>query len=219
MAMRLVSIIDKIGQCLALNTAAAAIFVDFKTAFNQLWYKGLWLKLYKLDCPAYLLAWLRNYLVGRSAYIELKETKSTAFTLYKGVPEGSRIGPAIFIVYHYDLLNCMSLLHWKHIFADDLSIVISPSATWSTKELIPNLVKQLKDVISSLISYATMWKQPINFQKTNWTLFHRQVSPAIAPVICKGYTIPHETKVKYLETILDSKLSFSSHIDYIESKI
>ncbi|CAM2700238.1 unnamed protein product [Rotaria socialis] len=89
MAVRLVSIIDQIGQCLALNTAAAAIFVDFKAAFNQLWYKGLWLKLYKLNCPTYLIAWLRNYLAGRAAYIEIKETKFSTFTFYKGVPQGS----------------------------------------------------------------------------------------------------------------------------------
>ncbi|CAF3318884.1 unnamed protein product [Rotaria sp. Silwood2] len=93
MTVRLVSIIDQIGQCLALNTAAAALFVDFKAAFNQLWYQGLWLKLRKLDCPTYLLAWLRSYLSGRSAYIELKEATSSTFNLYKGVPQGSCVGP------------------------------------------------------------------------------------------------------------------------------
>ncbi|CAF0801213.1 unnamed protein product [Didymodactylos carnosus] len=62
MAVQIVSIIDQIGQSLNQNTAAAALFVDFKAAFNQLWYKGLWLKLRRLGCPLHLLAWLRSYL-------------------------------------------------------------------------------------------------------------------------------------------------------------
>ncbi|CAF1259621.1 unnamed protein product [Rotaria magnacalcarata] len=196
MTVRLVSIIDQIGQCLALNTAAAALFVDFKAAFNQLWYQGLWLKLHKMDCPTYLVGWLRSYLSGRSAYIDMKEARSSAFNLYKGVPQGSCVGPVIFIVYHHDLLNCMSLLHWKHLFADDLSVIIAPSATWPTKTLIPNLLERLKVVIASLITYTTMWKQPINFEKTQWTLFHRQVVPKIPLVTYDGYEIAHTSKAK-----------------------
>jgi len=65
MAVRLVAIVDQIGQSLSKNTATAALFVDFRTAFNQTWYKGLWLKLYKLHCPLHFLAWLRHYLTGR----------------------------------------------------------------------------------------------------------------------------------------------------------
>ncbi|CAF4289118.1 unnamed protein product, partial [Rotaria magnacalcarata] len=45
MSVRLVSMIDQIGQSLSINTAAAALFVDFSSAFNQLWFNGLWLKL------------------------------------------------------------------------------------------------------------------------------------------------------------------------------
>ncbi|CAF0776728.1 unnamed protein product [Didymodactylos carnosus] len=77
MAVRIVSIIDQIGQSLNQNTAAAALFVDFKAAFNQLWYKGLWLKLRGLGCPLHLLARLRSYLKNRTAYIEIKEADLT----------------------------------------------------------------------------------------------------------------------------------------------
>ncbi|CAF4297312.1 unnamed protein product, partial [Adineta steineri] len=74
MSTRIVSIVDQIGSGLALNTATAALFVDFKSAFNQLWIKGLWIKLKRLNCPIYIIAWLRKYLLGRSAFVELKGT-------------------------------------------------------------------------------------------------------------------------------------------------
>lgn len=220
MAVRLVSIIDQIGQSLSVNTAAAGLFIDFKSAFNQLWFHGLMLKLHKLDCPNYLMAWLWSYLSNRSAYIDMCGSISSTFALHKGVPQGSCVGPVIFIVYHYDILNSISLLHWKHLFADDLSILISASANWSSKTLIPKLIEQIKDVIKALISYSKTWKQPINFEKTNWIIFHRQVAPKIPPYIeCDGQSIFHCEKTKYLGTLIDNKLSFSSHLKLIESKI
>lgn len=126
MAVRLVSIVDQIGQSLSKNTAAAALFVDFRTAFNQLWFNGLWLKLNNLQCPIYFTAWLRHYLRGRRAYIDIKNTSSELFNLSKGVPQGSCIGPLLFIVYHYDILEALSTVHHKHLFADDLAILIAP---------------------------------------------------------------------------------------------
>ena len=127
MFTRIVSIIDQIGCGLTVNTAAAALFIDFKSAFNQMWYKGLWMKLQRLNCPKYIIAWLRNYLISRSAHIEIKNNRSKYFSLYKGVPQGSCVGPVLFLVYHYDLLTAISNLHNKHLYADDLAIVFTPS--------------------------------------------------------------------------------------------
>jgi hypothetical protein len=219
MAVRLVAIVDQIGQCLQKNTAAAALFVDFRTAFNQLWFNGLWLKLVNLQCPLYLISWLRHYLTGRKAYIDIKNTSSSMFNLSKGVPQGSCIGPVLFIIYHHDILEALSTIHWKHLFADDLSILFAPSSTMSSSNMINSLTDQMKHVLLRLINYSIKWKQPINFNKTYWTLFHRQVDPQIPDIVCEGYKIEHVKKFKYLGTILDAKLSFTAHIDYIKTKI
>ncbi|CAF1674458.1 unnamed protein product [Rotaria magnacalcarata] len=219
MAVRLVSMIDQIGQSLSKNTAAAALFVDFKSAFNQLWYFGLWIKLRRLECPSHIIAWLRKYLSGRSAYVEIKGEQSPKFFLFKGVPQGSCIGPVLFILYHYDILDSLTIIHWRHLFADDLSIVFSPSSLLSSSGMINLLAEQITGVLNRLIIYSTTWKQEINLKKTYWTLFHRQVSPRIPPIICNGYTIEHLKNVKYLGTHLDAKLSFTTHINYIKDKI
>ena len=84
----------------------------------------------------------------------------------------------------------------------------------------PNLIEQIKNMITSLMAYSSTWKQPINFQKTFWILFHQQVTPTIpAPIDCNGHLISHCNQIKYLDPILDCKLSFSSHLSYIETKI
>ena len=148
MVLRLVAIIDQIGQNLSKNTAAAAIFIDFRSAFNQLWFNGLWLKLRKLNCPLPLIAWLRHYLNDRKAYMEIKGQISTTFKLEKGVPQGSCIGPVLFIIYHYDILEAIGTIHWKHLFADDFAIVISSSPSMSSRNMINTLANQIKEILS-----------------------------------------------------------------------
>ncbi|CAF2851717.1 unnamed protein product [Rotaria sp. Silwood2] len=219
MAVRLVAIMDQIGQCLSKNIAAAALFVDFRTAFNQLWFNGLWVKLTNMQCPLYLIAWLRHYLRHRKAYIDIKNTSSALFNLSKGVPQGSCIGPVLFIIYHHDILQELSSIHWKHLFADDLAILFSLSPSMSSSNMINALANQIKHVLLHLINYSIKWKQPINFSKICWILFNRQVVPQIPNIICNGHNIEHVKKFKYLGTILDAKLSFTAHIDYIKTKI
>ena len=221
MSVRLVSMIDQIGQSLSMNTAAAAaaLFVDFSSAFNQLWFNGLWLKLTRLHCPLYIIAWLKHYLCDRKAYIHIKSTTSPTFKLSKGVPQGSCIGPVLFIVYHHDLLEQLSTIHWKHLFADDLAVLIAPSAALSSKEMIKSLRRQLVQILRRLIKYSIKWKQPINFGKTYWTLFNRQENPSVPTIKCRGHKIEHLNQIKYLGTILDAKVSFTAHIEYIKSKI
>ena len=219
MSTRIVSLIDQIGQGLALNTATAAVFFDFKSAFNQLWINGLWLKLKRLNCPLVIIAWLRNYLSDRSAFLEIKGEKSLEFHQHKGVPQGSCIGPVLFILFHHDILNSVANIHFKHLYADDLAVVLSPSPFWPFEILIHRLAEQIENAVHDLHKYSVMWKQPLNLKKTSWNLFHRQVSPRIPPIKCCNVEIEHVTKFKYLGAILDSKLSFNCHIDSVKAKV
>ena len=219
MFTHIVSIIDQIGIGLTVNTATTALFIDFKSAFNQMWYKKLWMKLQQLNYPKYIIAWLRNYLTSRSAHIEIKNNRSKYFSLYKGVPQDSCVGPVLFLVYHYDLLTAISNLHNKHLYANDLAIVFTLSTIRSSTQLIPHISQQVTQVIKDLYNYSITWKQPINIKKTFWTLVHKQVSPKIPVIYCGGHKIEHITKFKYLGTILDTKLSFKYHMNYIQSRI
>jgi hypothetical protein len=101
----------------------------------------------------------------------------------------------------------------------DLAVVITPSATWSPKVLIPYLSKQVSNIINDLVSYATTRKQPLNVNKTYRTLFHRQILPKIPIIYCQNNIIERIPKFKYLGVILDARLSFNYHLDYIKSKI
>ena len=158
MAVRLVAIVDQIGQSLSKHTAAGGLFVDFRTAFNQLWFNGLWIKLTKLNCPMTLISWLRHYLCNRKAFIDIKSSQSTVFNLAKGVPQGSVVGPVLFIVYHHDLLESLATIQWKHLFADDLSILFSPDSSLAPSNMIKDITEQIVKVLNRLIGYSKSWK-------------------------------------------------------------
>ena len=219
MATRTVAIIDQIGQGLIANTATAGLFIDYQAAFNQLWFQGLWVKLKRLNCPLQYTLWLKAYLQDRTAFIEMKNTKSKQFPLYKGVPQGSCVGPVLFILYNHDILDGVSNLHFKHLFADDLAVILSPSATWPPKMVIPQLRSLLSEVIEYLVEYSSTWKQPINYKKTYWTLFHRRIAPPTREIHCANVVIAHTPKIKYLGIHLDARLAFTAHLDHIKSKI
>ncbi|CAF4677541.1 unnamed protein product, partial [Rotaria sp. Silwood2] len=89
----------------------------------------------------------------------------------------------------------------------------------SSSNMINTIADEIKRVLHHLIKYSIKWKQPINFSKTCWILFNRQVVPQVPNIIYNGYNIEHVNKFKYLGTILNAKLSFTAHLDYIKTKI
>ncbi|CAF4479224.1 unnamed protein product [Rotaria sp. Silwood2] len=90
----------------------------------------------------------------RSAFIESKDIKSNDLPLFKGVPQGSCVGRVLVIAFHNDILKAVSNLHFKHPFADDFAIALSPSVIWSSQLLILHLSQQISNVIKDVYSYA-----------------------------------------------------------------
>ena len=95
------------------------------------------------------------------------------------------IGPVLFIVYHYDLTESLATIHWKHLFADDLSILFAPDSSLSSSNMIKDITEQIVKVLNRLIDYSKYWKQPINYSKTYWMLFNRQVAPQLPEIVCQ----------------------------------
>ena len=151
--------------------------------------------------------------------MEIKGEKSLEFRQHKGVPQGSCIGPVLFILFHQDILNSMANIHFKHLYADDLAVVLSPSPFWFTESIIHRLAEQVENAVHDLYKYSVTWKQPLNLKKTFWTLFYRQFSPRVPPIRCCNVEVEHVTKFKYLGVVLDFKLSFNYHIDSVKAKV
>lgn len=106
------------------STPVVSLFVDFKSAFDQLWFLGCVGKLKNVGIPFSFYRWIEAWLVNRRCFIEVNNKISRWFDIEKGGPQGSVLTPTVFIAYHCDFNDSLSK-STNHLFADDLVSIIS----------------------------------------------------------------------------------------------
>ena len=92
-----------------------AIYLDYRTAFDSVNHKRLLSKLHNFGIRGSLLLWLTSYLNDRTCQVRIKNAISSSFSITSGVPQGSHIGPILFMLILSALINCKFLL-----YADDI---------------------------------------------------------------------------------------------------
>lgn len=120
---------------MAANVPILAVYVDYEKAYDKVWHKGLIVKISILGTPTGLLKFITSWLNDRQAYVSFGECKSKAFRTYIGPPQGSSLSPYLFVVYHSDLIAWLDA-HCGHIFADDLSALITPPISRELKIMV-----------------------------------------------------------------------------------
>lgn len=95
-----------------------AIYVDLAQAFDRVPHLLTVDKLRRLGLPDWVTNWIHSYLTSRSAFVKVNGSKSEMFTIPSGVPQGSHLGPLIFVLFINDL--CLWIKNEKVLYADDL---------------------------------------------------------------------------------------------------
>ena len=134
-----------------------------------------------------------------------------------GIPQGSSLGPVLFLIYINDLPNCSSLLTFR-IFADDTNVFASARDLKTLEQLINTELKNVK-------LWCDANKLSINFSKTNFMIVKsprkrdQAVNIKIESVDGTSYLLERKDRVKYLGVLLDDTVSFKHHISYVASRI
>ena len=213
---------DKILMQLDQGKHPLAIYLDLSKAFDTIDHSILLHKLSYYGIKGNSLKWFQSYLSNRKQYVEYNNTQSSLTNVITGVPQGSILGPLLFIIYMNDIAH-ITKKFYSILYADDTSL-IEPLCTFSVE--IDNNSTTLSDVINKELNLITDWlalnKLSLNAKKTKMMIFHhrqKNILPLVPKLYINGSPIERVTEFNFLGTILHECLSWNSHIQKIASKI
>lgn len=197
-----VSIITK-----ALNEKVPilAVNMDLSKAFDTIDHAILCSKLGKYGISRNILSWFQSYLRGRSQQVQFNNSISSPQTITRGVPQGSILGPLLFILYVNDLhFSCSE--SEMIIYADDCNVFfrINPSD--------PDFATQTNASLANISKWFSCNQLALNVSKTNYMVFSGRRRLKIENISMNNSPLEQVSQTNFLGICIDDALSWKPHI-------
>ena len=203
---QLIYLVHTIRNAWGQGDMAQGIFLDISSAFDKVWHKGLLAKLFQIGIEDNAFNLFQSYLSNRKQVVVVDGVKSDILDVNAGVPQGSRLGPLLFIIFINDIIT--NLESEITIFADDTTLLATgkdPNLT--TQQLNRDLVK--------ISDWASRWKVLFNAKKSKDLIFSKKYLHNSPPTLLDGAVINRVHSQRHLGLILSSTLDWSMQVNDI----
>ena len=207
---QLVDIYNTFCKALDEGKEVRAIFCDISKAFDRVWHKGLLFELESVGIGGSLLNWFTDYLDNRVQRVVLPGTSSSWASVNAGVPQGSILGPLLFLVYINDIVEDINST--IRLFADDTSLyVIVDNPTDAAEKLNYDMEK--------IHQWASKWLVTFNPSKSESLFFSRKHNrPSHPPIYMNQQPINVVNLHKHLGIAFSSDCKWHDHITELKTK-
>ena len=215
--------LNKIAESITKKQTTISIFCDLQKAFDTCDHKILETKLSNIGIRGVELEWFISYLSKRKQFVSLGGVASSRREIERGVPQGSILGPLLFLIYINDLPEASSL--FSQLFADDTSL------SDSDKDLI-QLTSRVNTEFQKIVEYFRSNKMLLHPNKTKFMIFNpprdcnvkiyidnNNCGQPFNPTLRSEIECVSNETYKFLGDNFDPTLSFKKHISLISSKI
>ena len=187
-------------------------YLDFRKAFDLVSHKHLIYKMSKYGITGQILEWVKNFLEDRSQRVLIRGTASSYHKVTSGVPQGSVLGPILFLIFINDLpLKVLSPLS---LFADDSKVFTRiVDISNANKEHTNVGTEILQQDLNCVIEWANKWKMEFNVDKCKIMHLGKKNPKNIYNM--NGINLDATLKEKDLGVLIDCNLDFGSHIKEI----
>jgi hypothetical protein len=221
---------NSISQAINAKKHTIAIFCDLRKAFDTVDHSILLKKMYKMGIRDTELAWFKDYLSNRKQFVFIDGNSSSLLDILLGVPQGSILGPLLFLLYINDLPLCSTLL--SILFADDTTL------SAAGEDLI-TLTEHVNTEFQKVCEFFRSNRLSLHPDKTKFMIFssNQNVKSQNISVFCNNNNLnvtqiessifplkqvkPHDdiSSVRFLGVLFDTDLNFKNHITSITTKI
>ena len=189
------------------------MFLDFRKAFDCVDHNILLAKLNYYGVRGVPFQWLKSYLTNRRQYTVVRGHSSKYCNIKYGVPQGSILGPLLFLIYINDFPNSSPYFDFN-LFADDSTVSCSFS-----RNKINSVHLEINNNLAQVSKWLNCNRIMLNVEKTKYVIFSYRGNFNLPIVLINEDQIESVDCVKYLGCYLDNNLNFKDHIGFISMKM
>ena len=209
----LIDITEDIRSALDNNQFAVGAFIDLQKAFDTVDHDILLKKMQHYGIRGVANNWFKSYLSNRKQFVTINQVNSISQHIKHGVPQGSVLGPLLFLIYINDLHSTIKYCSTRH-FADDTNLLIKNKS-------LKQLQKRLNTDLRQLVSWLQSNKISLNTSKSEMLIFRHpnEVINYDLKIKLNGKRLYTSKYVRYLGILIDPYLNWSYHTDLLAPKL